>query len=239
MWTVTSEWFMPVNIGVIVLAVILILWGAKQGFLLMIVSLLGTVASFFGAWFLGGILADYIRLWPRSWAIMQDTAIAAAAWQWMNEICWFLTLFVVFRIVFAFITMICRGLQDVPIIKEVSALLGGVLGAAETMIFVLVLTVALNSPLFNNGQAAVDNTIISKINYYTGMIYERFLEPIYDADTFNQAYEDAAAMTKEQRQNLRDWLESRGYSSDVEGLTDLPEEENGGEEAGEGENPEG
>ena len=58
MWTVTPEWFMPVNIGVIVLAVILILWGAKQGFLLMIVSLLGTVASFFGAWFLGGILAD-------------------------------------------------------------------------------------------------------------------------------------------------------------------------------------
>ena len=54
-----------------------------------------------------------------------------------------------------------------------------------------------------------------------------------------EAYEDAAAMTQEQRQNLRNWLESRGYSSDVQGLTDLPEGEEGTEEAGEGENPEG
>ena len=61
--------------------------------------------------------------------------------------------------------MICRGLQDIPLIKEVSALLGGVLGAAEAMIFVLVLTMALNSPLFNNGQAAVDNTLISSSEF--------------------------------------------------------------------------
>ena len=46
-------------------------------------------------------------------------------------------------------------------------------------------------------------------------------------------------MTKEQRQNLRSWLESRGYSAEVEGLTDLPEGEEGAEESGEGENPEG
>lgn len=225
MFTVDQSWLMPVNIVVIVLFLLLILIGAKKGFLLMIVSLAGTVISIIGAWFLSDIFADYIRLWPRKWALLQNTPLAAAAWQFMNQICWFLTLFAVFRIIFFFITMICKGLQDVPLIKEVSAVLGGALGAAEAMLFILVMSIALNSPLFNNGQMAVQETMVAKVNEITGKVYSRFLEPLVEADTFTQVYQDASAMTEEQRENLRKWLEDRGYSSDIEGITVIPEPE--------------
>ena len=223
MFTVAENWYLPINIAVVVAFLLFILIGAKKGFLLMIVSLLGTAVSFIGAWFFAGILADYIRLWPRSWAILQNTKLAAASWQFMNHICWFLTLFLVLRIITGFITMICRGLQDVPIIKQISVILGGALGAAEAMLFVLVFSIALNSPLFENGAMAVENTMVSKINELTGMVYDRLLEPLYDADAFNQAYENAAEMTNEQREKLRAWLEERGYSADVEGITVVEE----------------
>ncbi len=225
MFEVTESWLMPVNIGVVVLFLGLILWGAHKGFLLMIVSLIGTVASFFGAWFLGGILADYIRLWPREWALMQNTPIAAASWQFMNQICWFLALFLVLRIIFMFITMICKGLQDVPVIKQISMILGGALGAAEAMIFVLVISIGFNSPLFKNGEMAVEKTFIAKVNEISGKVYDKLLEPMVDADAFNRAYENAAEMTNEQRENLKRWLEEKGYASNVEGYTVITEPE--------------
>ena len=224
MFEVAENWIMPVNIAVILVFLGLMLYGAKKGFLLMIVSLVGTAASFFGAWFFGGILADYIRLWPRQWALMQNTPIAAASWQFMNQICWFLTLFVVFRIIFGFITMICRGLQDVPLLKQISIVLGGALGVAEAMLFVLVLSIAFNSPLFKNGEMAVEKTLIAKVNEVSGKIYDGLLQPMVDADAFNKAYENAAEMTNEQRENLRRWLEEKGYSSEVEGYTVVTEE---------------
>lgn len=235
MFEVAENWLMPVNIAVILIFLVLILYGAKKGFLLMIVSLIGTAASFFGAWFFGGILADYIRLWPRKWAVLQNTPIAAASWQFMNQICWFLTLFIVFRIIFGFITMICRGLQDVPLLKQISVVLGGALGAAEAMMFVLVLSIAFNSPLFKNGEMAVENTLVAKVNEISGKVYDGFLKPMSDADAFNRAYENAAGMTNEQRENLRRWLEENGYSSNVEGYTVITEEpEAEGEEVTEG-----
>ena len=223
MFEVTQSWMMPVNIGVILIFLGLILWGAHQGFLLMIVSLLGTVASFFGAWFLGGILADYIRLWPRQWAVLQNTPLAAASWQFMNQVCWFLALFVVLRIIFMFITMMAKGLQDVPLIKQISQVLGGAVGAAEAMIFVLVLSIAFNSPLFKNGETAVQNALSANVNEISGKVYDKLLDPMMDADAFNRAYENAAEMTNEQRDNLRRWLEEKGYVSDVEGYTVVTE----------------
>ncbi|MBQ7994341.1 MAG: CvpA family protein [Solobacterium sp.] len=224
MFTVTENWYMPINIGLVVVFLLFILIGAKKGFLLMIVSMFGTIISLIGSWFFAGILADYIRLWPRKWAILQNTALAAASWQFMNHICWFLTLFLVLRLIFIFIEMICRGLQDVPFIKEISIALGGALGAAEAMLFVLVFSIALNSPFFNNGSAAVEKTMVGKINEVTGMVYEKLLEPLADADAFNQAYENASQMTNEQREKLREWLEKQGYKSDVEGYTVIEEE---------------
>ncbi len=230
MFQVAENWLMPVNIGVVLLFIICIIIGAKKGFLLMIVSMAGTVVSFFGAWFLGGILADYIRLWPRKWAILQNTPIAAASWQFMNQICWFLTLFVILRLIFEFINMICRGLQDIPFIKEVSAFLGGVVGIAEAMVFVLAFSIALNSPLFENGQMAVDQTLVGKVNEISGKVYDKLLQPMVDADAFQQAYQNASDMTNEQRENLKRWLEEKGYNSNVEGFTVVTEPEAGGSE---------
>jgi hypothetical protein len=130
----------------------------------------------------------------------------------------------VLRLIFIFIEMICRGLQDIPFIKEISIVLGGGLGAAEAMLFVLVFSIALNSPFFNNGNAAVEKTMVGKINEVTGMVYEKLLEPLADADAFNQAYENASQMTNEQREKLREWLEKQGYKSDVEGYTVIEDE---------------
>ena len=58
MFTVAENWYLPINIAVVVAFLLFILIGAKKGFLLMIVSLLGTAVSFIGAWFFAGILAD-------------------------------------------------------------------------------------------------------------------------------------------------------------------------------------
>jgi hypothetical protein len=46
-----------------------------------------------------------------------------------------------------------------------------------------------------------------------------------DADAFNRAYENAAEMTNEQRENLKRWLEEKGYASNVEGYTVITEPE--------------
>jgi hypothetical protein len=176
--------------------------------------------SFIGAWFFAGILADYVRLWPREWAVLQNTAIAAASWQFMNHICWFLVLFLILRIIFIFVEGICSRLQDISFLKELFTALGGFVGVAEAMMFVLVLSIAFNSPMFKNGAAAVENTFISKVNEVTSMVYDRFLEPLYDADAFTQAYQDASSMTDEQRQHLKEWLEEQGYTSEVQGITE-------------------
>jgi hypothetical protein len=72
---------------------------------------------------------------------------------------------------------------------------------------------------------AVEKTFIAKVNEISGKVYDKLLEPMVDADAFNRAYENAAEMTNEQRENLKRWLEEKGYASNVEGYTVITEPE--------------
>ena len=73
---------------VVITAVFLLFFfmGMHKGLLRQAVSLIGTIASFYGSWLVSSVLAQYIRIWPQEWAILQDTPYAEAA-SWITSYC--------------------------------------------------------------------------------------------------------------------------------------------------------
>lgn len=211
MFEINEQWFLPVNFIILLLFIFKFMAGYKKGFLRMIVSLFFMILSYFASWILCGVLGQYIRIWPEKWNIMEETMFSVPANRFLNEVCWFILLLVFFRIISAVIDHMIRALQKVPVIHEVSALAGGAFGLVESVIYVLVFSLLLRTPVFNGGQTLIDGTLISQINQVTAAAFEKFSVPVIDADAFRQIFEDASKLTEEQKNALEEWLKERGY----------------------------
>lgn len=222
MFQVTSEWLMPVNIAVAAVFILFFCMGWNKGLLRQIVSLAGTVVCFYGAWFFSSVLAKYIRLWPKDWAILQDTPYADMAQFYINQVCWLLAVFLVLRMLFVVIDKIAKGLSKIPVIESINNLGGGIVGLCEAALVAVVFTISLNTPLFQNGDLLQKETILSDVNNITGMLLNRFITPVLDVSTLKDLYEQGSKLSEEQRKNLEQWMEDNGFEEEANDVSCLP-----------------
>ena len=218
MFVVDETWLMPVNIAIAAVFALFFIVGAKRGLLRMGVSLIGTVVCFYGAWFLSSVLAKYIHIWPDSWAILQDTPYAEAAKFYMNEICWMLALFLVFRLLFFFIDKIAKGLSKIPVFDLLNNLGGGAVGIVEAALLAVLFTISLNTPLFQNGNLLKEQTILKQINEVTGMVFQDFVSPSLDGQALEDLYKQGVKLSEEERKALEQWFEANGFGEEAESI---------------------
>lgn len=211
MFHVTSEWIMPANIAIAAVFILLFAAGAKRGLLRQIVALAGTFASFFLAWHASSVLTRYIRLWPKEWAILQDTPYAEIARLYMNQICWLIVVFLVLRLLFLLLDKIAKGLGEIPIIDSINEIGGGLFGLVEAAVLAAVFTISLGTPLFQNGTILQEETVLKQINGVTGSLFRQFVSPVLSGRALQQLYQKGEELTEEQRQNLETWLQENGF----------------------------
>ncbi len=222
MFHVTSEWLMPANIAIAAVFVLLFFAGAKRGLLRQVVALAGTFASFWLAWQASSVLTRYIRLWPKDWAILQDTPYAEVARLYMNQICWLVVVFLVLRLLFSLLDQIAKGLGEIPVIDSLNEIGGGLFGLAEAAILAAVFTIGLGTPLFQNGTLLQEGTILKQINTMTGSLFHRFVSPVLSGEALQQLYQKGEELTEEQRHNLETWLQENGFDELEEGVSWVP-----------------
>ena len=207
-----DSWIMAANILVLAVLLVNIYAGYRTGVLRRIVALLGTVVSFYGSWFLGTLFSEYIRIVPRSWVQGIDFKYSSVLSRYINETAWLILLFVVFRFIFFLIDIGIKGIQkNSKTVHVISSALGAIVGVVETVALVLVACVIIDSPFIVGGTKVVNDSFLGSIKDIAEEQIAAYITPVLDADAFGQLYNNASALTQEQRQNLAEWMESRGY----------------------------
>ncbi len=215
---VSESWVLPFNIILVALIVLLFYFGYKKGFVRSLLSLVVTVVSFYVSYLLSDILAKYISLWPVNLGVLEHTVFESATRHFINRICWFVLLFIVIRIAFIFIDLFFKSIKQLPVLKEVDSILGGLLSSLESFIFILGLGFLLNTPLFQNGNILVENSIIKPINQVVSIVFSNVGNEMLDANAFTELLDNGKDLQNEYKNQLETWLIDNGYVEAVEEL---------------------
>lgn len=207
------SWIAYTNLAVLVLVAVFLLIGLYKGFLMMAVEFFSLIVTFVISYFIAPMLASRFDLASHlnisiHIPMMQDLIMTR-----INGLIWFLIVFVVLMVVFAILRGVVKMVSEVPLIREVNAILGGLFGLLKSYALLLLLIFVLTSPFIKNGNIVLNQTVLGKIYVVSADIFTWFREPAQ----FNEMLSDIMNNKTIQQADLQkfmDWLQSNTVSND-------------------------
>lgn len=148
--------------GVIILLYILsLLRGVKEGFLLQLLSCISLLAALFIAWLFSPVLAEMFNVYPVAFAPGQDTLFATVIYQSLNNVIWFVILFLLVEILLLLLRPLVKMMQELPLLKQVNEILGGIFSLVTTTIWLFIFALILTTPIFTNGQEIAQQSFLA------------------------------------------------------------------------------
>ena len=211
MFTLQENWAIYFSAFVVIFFVLKAAQGYNTGILRRLFGLVGSIISYWIAWILCGVFAKYINIVSAKSLGLSGTPFEAIAKTYVNQIAWFILLFLVLRILFFVVDRIAKGVHKVPGLHAVSALLGAAFCVLEAFVWMVVITVLLHTPLFKNGSYIVENSLIKQVNQVTEMVAKDYLGPLFSSEGFSKLGEDTKSLTDLQRNAVEKWLKENGF----------------------------
>ena len=211
MFTLQENWAIYFSAFVVIFFLLKAAQGYNTGILRRLIGLVGSIISYWIAWILCGVFAKYINIISVKSLGLSGTPFEAIAKTYVNQIAWFILLFLVLRILFFMVDRIAKGVHKVPGLHAVSALLGAAFGVLEAFVWMVVITVLLHTPLFKNGSYIVENSLIKQVNQVTEMVAKDYLGPLFSSEGFSKIGEDTKSLTDLQRNAVENWLKENGF----------------------------
>ena len=211
MFTLQENWAIYFSAFVVLFFVLKAAQGYNTGILRRLIGLVGSIISYWIAWILCGVFAKYINIVSAKSLGLSGTPFEAIAKTYVNQIAWFILLFLVLRILFFVVDRIAKGVHKIPGLHAVSALLGAAFGVLEAFVWIVVITVLLHTPLFKNGSYIVENSLIKQVNQVTEMVAKDYLGPLFSSEGFSKLGEDTKSLTDLQRNAVENWLKENGF----------------------------
>jgi colicin V production protein len=211
MFTLQENWAIYFSAFVVIFFILKAAQGYNTGILRRLIGLVGSIISYWIAWILCGVFAKYINIVSAKSLGLSGTPFEAIAKTYVNQIAWFILLFLVLRILFFVVDRIAKGVHKVPGLHAVSALLGAAFGVLEAFVWIVVITVLLHTPLFKNGSYIVENSLIKQVNQVTEMVAKDYLGPLFSSEGFSKLGEDTKSLTDLQRNAVENWLKENGF----------------------------
>ena len=211
MFTLQENWAIYFSAFVVIFFILKAAQGYNTGILRRLIGLVGSIISYWIAWILCGVFAKYINIISVKSLGLAGTPFEAIAKTYVNQIAWFILLFLVLRILFFVVDRIAKGVHKVPGLHAVSALLGAAFGVLEAFVWMVVITVLLHTPLFKNGSYIVENSLIKQVNQVTEMVAKDYLGPLFSSEGFSKMEEDTKSLTDLQRNAVEKWLKENGF----------------------------
>ena len=212
MFTLQENWAIYFSAFVVIFFILKAAQGYNTGILRRLIGLVGSIISYWIAWILCGVFAKYINIISVKSLGLSGTPFEAVAKTYVNQIAWFILLFLVLRILFFMVDRIAKGVHKVPGLHAVSALLGAAFGILEAFVWMVVITVLLHTPLFKNGSYIVENSLIKQVNQVTELVAKDYLGPLFSSEGFSKIGEDTKSLTDLQRNAVENWLKENGFS---------------------------
>ena len=211
MFTLQENWAIYFSAFVVIFFILKAAQGYNTGILRRLIGLVGSIISYWIAWILCGVFAKYINIISVKSLGLSGTPFEAIAKTYVNQIAWFILLFLVLRILFFVVDRIAKGVHKVPGLHAISALLGAAFGVLEAFVWMVVIAVLLHTRLFKNGSYIVENSLIKQVNQVTEMVAKDYLGPLFSSEGFSKMEEDTKSLTDLQRNAVENWLKENGF----------------------------
>lgn len=211
--TVSVQTVTVVNVIILVFYVLMALIGYYKGIVRSLTELLGSLVVGYVAWLICPVISNYIHVLPRSLIPMQNTVFASAVNQYMNELIWFIILFVVGQVIVALFGTVMKGAKDVPGIHFASGILGSLFHLCIAVVWTMAFCVILSLPMVKNGNQIIDNTLLSPIQKIVTTVAYPYMKPYIQSFSVSEFIENGNALTEKNRALITEWLESHGYQA--------------------------
>ena len=165
---IPSNYFICIDILVVLLFIIFIFVGYKKGFLYELFSLIYTLASTIASWFLAPVFASLYPLIKLK-NLTNDQMIIANFVNLeviLNTIAYFVIIFLVLKICYIVLSLLFKSINKVPIVGGFNRILGALMGIVNAAIITLFISMILSMPLIENGDEVKKNTVFAYINTY-------------------------------------------------------------------------
>ncbi len=163
----------PLNGIVIVIILLFVLQGYRKGGLRSILSCFGTIFSFPLSWKISDTLAKQnIFLTNTNGEVFQQIYDIA------NHCIWFVLVFICCKILLLLMDLFFKSLQRVPVYHAVSCVSGFVFGGIESFVWLCVVCILLQSPLFYNGKEILEHSYLCPIEKIGERISIAFMQPM-------------------------------------------------------------
>ena len=203
MFTLQENWAIYFSAFIVIFFVLKAAQGYNTGILRRLIGLVGSIISYWIAWILCGVFAKYVTIVPSKFLGLSGSPLEVVAKTYVNQIAWFILLFLVLRVVFFVVDRIAKGVHKVPGIHAISALLGAAFGVLEAFVWIVVITVFLCTPLFKNGSYIV--------NQVTELVAKDYLGPLFSSQGFSKIEDGTKSLTDLQRNAVENWLKDNGF----------------------------
>lgn len=178
------------------LCLFLLFRAIEKGGLRSILSCIGTIAAFPLSWKISDSLALQWGILKNANQIplFQDTLDQVYALA--NHILWFVLVFLCCKLILFVVDHILKSIQHVPVYHAFSCLSGVLFGVIESFIWLLVLCVILQSPLFYNGKEAIEQSVLGTIEEIGEDVSIAFMQPVQQTNTWSNLTDQIDALQK-------------------------------------------
>ncbi len=170
--TLPSNLFPYVNVSILIFILLMLVWGYFKGFLLQIFSILIFIAVVFVSWMIAPALAKVLPLMQANEQFNIIPIIGPMFQLSINTILWFIIIVFGLMVLSFFFKPVLKGIGKLPILKPVNRILGLGLAGLKAFVILIVVTLILNSGLFTNGKAMVDQSLLNQVQPLSLVVVE-------------------------------------------------------------------
>ena len=203
---VPSEYFIYINIFIIVLYLVFIFIGYKKGFLYELISLIYTALALGLSWFVAPVLAsvfpvvDIGSFTGGQYQVITDAFNLNSI---VNIVFYFIAVFLILKLVYVFISLLLKSMNKIPVIGSFNQILGAVFGVINATLIVLSLSMLCSLPVIKNGEEIREKTILKYIKTYSDMALNYVMKEVGTIDLKQELTDfDIEAY----REDLKQWI---------------------------------
>ena len=203
---------MIANGAFVVLMMVCLMVGYKNGLVLSLVNCLGTVVALVAGFLLSASASKVLMLYPLSLTPMNDTPFGPVFQQMFNQLVWFILIVAVVKLFCLLLKPLAKGLKKVPVLGFFNQLAGAAFGLVNMWVYSSIICMVLSLPSLSWGTAVLEGSLFKSTSLFTDMIKESIEIEDEDVTQIMNLVNQVQNLDEETIQQIQDVLSQYGVT---------------------------
>lgn len=208
------EFIKLLDIVVIFLVIMGVYTGYKEGFLLKVLDCFGMIVSAFLAWTIAPLFSS-ISIFPNNFVPFSGTKLGNSLYDLLNEIVWVALIFILLNIIIRLLHPLFSFVRHIPILASVNRVLGTLFGFIQSIIFLVMVTIVFQTPLFANGSMVVEQSYLSPFSEIVDNVFHSNKEELTKLRSLQKIMTPSTQLNDSDLEIIQKWLEDHDVEANM------------------------